>query len=301
MSWLKDVYGRKIVPPIDLVLPRKTYSRLQRLESSQPWFEVYKIEPDVYVFYEPGQFEEVISYLVLGKKKAVLIDSGLGIGNVKKLAQEFTELPKMIVNTHSHYDHVAQNYMFSEVAIFDTPSSRRVAKNGYSKTDMSHLLADGMLHKPLPENFAPENYHVPPFTVTRWLKNSDIINLGGRKLEIIRTPGHSPDSICLLDKDAELLWTGDTFYTGALYLHLPGSDLDAFISSYEKLIAVSDLYEKLMPSHNEPWVDKAILNEVLEATKDIKAGRGEYSEDLEEATKLRRYDHALFSIITKTR
>jgi len=237
---------------------------------------------------------------VLGKRKAVLIDSGLGIGNVKKLAEEFTRLPITIVNTHSHYDHVAQNYMFSEVAIFDTPSARQVAKNGYSKTDMFHLLADGMLHKPLPGDFDPENYHVPPFNVTWWLKNGDVMDLGDRKLEVMHTPGHSSDSICLLDRNAKLLWTGDTFYTGALYLHLPGSDLDAFISSYEKLIAVYPLYEKLMPSHNEPSVDKAILKEVLEATKDIKAGKGEYTEDIEKATKLRRYDYTLFSIITKT-
>jgi len=301
MGWLSDVYGRTIVAPIDWrkTLPRKIYSELQKLESSQSWFEVYKIEPDVYVFYEPGQFEEVISYLVLGKKKAVLIDTGCGIGNVKKLAEEFTQLPIMIANTHSHYDHVAQNYMFSEVAIFDTPNARQAAKNGYSKTEMSHLLAEGMLWKPLPEDFDAENYHVRPFTVTWWLKDNDIIDLGDRKLEVVHTPGHSPDSICLLDRDAKLLWTGDTFYTGAIYIHLPGSDLDAFINSYEKMIALSPFYEKLMPSHNEPWVSKAILDEVLEAAQDIRAGEGEYIEAIEEKIKIRRYEYPRFSIITK--
>ena len=47
-------------------LPRKAYSELRKLESSQPWFEVYKVASEVYVFYEPGQAEEVISYLVAG-------------------------------------------------------------------------------------------------------------------------------------------------------------------------------------------------------------------------------------------
>jgi glyoxylase-like metal-dependent hydrolase (beta-lactamase superfamily II) len=301
MGWLSDVYGRMIVAPTDWwkILPRKIYSDLQRLKSNQSWFEVYKIEPNVYVFYEPGQFEEVISYLVLGKKKAALIDTGLGIGNVKKLAEEFTRLPVIIVNTHSHYDHVAQNHMFSEVAIFDTPNARQAAKNGYGNVEMSHLLAKGMLWKPLPEDFDAENHRVPPFTVTWWLKNGDIIDLGDRKLEVIHTPGHSPDSICLLDRNAKLLWTGDTFYTGAIYIHLPGSDLDTFISSYEKVIAVSPLYEKLMPSHNEPWVDKAVLEEVLQATKEIKAGDQDYIEGVDEATRIRRYVYPRFSIITK--
>jgi glyoxylase-like metal-dependent hydrolase (beta-lactamase superfamily II) len=301
MGWLSNVYGRSIVARADWwkALPRKIYSELRRLESDQSWFEVYRIEPGIYVFYESGQFEEAISYLVVGKGKAVLIDTGCGIGNVKLLAQEFTQLPIVVVNTHSHYDHVAQNHMFSEIALFDAPNARQVAKNGYSKAEMSRLLAEDMLSKPVPDDFDSENYYVPPFRVTFWLKDNDLIDLGDRKLQVIHTPGHSPDSICLLDREAKLLWTGDTFYTGAIYLHLPGSRLDLFINSYEKLITLSSLYEKLMPSHNEPWVDKTILEEVLGAARQIRAGTARYTENFEETTKIRRYDYSRFSIITK--
>ena len=188
--------------------------------------------------------------------------------------------------------------MFDEIALFDAPNARQVADNGYSKAEMSRLLVKGMLWKTLPTDFDSENYHVPPFTVTSWLKDGDIIDLGDRKLEVIHTPGHSPDSICLLDREAKLLWTGDTFYTGAIFVHLPGSDLDIFINSYEKLIALSRLYERLMPSHNEPWVDKAIVEEVLEGAREIRAGGTGYTEDLG-GTRIRRYDYSRFSIITK--
>jgi glyoxylase-like metal-dependent hydrolase (beta-lactamase superfamily II) len=135
--------------------------------------------------------------------------------------------------------------------------------------------------------------------VTWWLKDGDVIELGDRNLEVIHTPGHSPDSICLLDRDAKLLWTGDTFYSGAIYLHLPGSDLDTFINSYEKMIALSTLYEKLMPSHNEPWVSKDILQEVMKAAQEIVAGKGEYTEDIEGTTNIRRYEYPHFAIITR--
>ena len=193
MGWLGDIYGRTIVTQTDWrkAPPRKIYSTLQRLDSTQPWFEVYRIEPDVYVFYESGQYEEAISYLVVGQRKAALVDTGCGIGTVKTLAEEFTQLPIMVANTHSHYDHVAQNYMFDEVALFDTPSAREVARNGYGKEEMSGLLAEDMLRKPLPDDFDADSYHVPPFTVTSWLKDGDIIDLGERKLEVIHTPGHS--------------------------------------------------------------------------------------------------------------
>ena len=297
----KRASDKKIAAPIDWwkALPREIYLDLQKLESSQSWFEVYKIEPGVYVFYEPGQFEEVISYLVTGKEKAALIDTGCGIGNVRTLAEEFTQLPIMIVNTHSHYDHIAQNYMFDQVAIFDAPNARQAAENGCSKAEMARLLAKEMLWKPLPENFDQGSYHVPPFTVTWWLKDGDIIDLGDRKLEVLHTPGHSPDSICLLDKEARLFWTGDMFYTGAIYIHLPGADLDAFIASYERMIALFPLYEKLMPSHNEPWVDKTALEEVLQAAQDIRAGKADHIEIIDEETEVRRYEYDRFAIIMK--
>jgi len=281
-------------------LPRAGYSGLQKLESSQPWFEVYKIDPAVYAFYEPGQFEEVMSYLVVGGEKAALIDTGCGIGNVKTLAETFTQLPIMVVNTHSHYDHIAQNHLFREVAIFDAPIARRAAKNGCSKAEMADLLAEGMVWKPLPDDFDPRNYHVPPFTVTRWLREGDVIDLGSRRLEVLHTPGHSPDSICLLDRDSKLFWTGDTFYTGAIYVHLPDSNLEDFIRSYEKVIALSPHYERLMPSHNEPWVEKNMLERVLEAAREIRAGKAKHVEGTDGGIRIRRYEYPRFAITTRS-
>jgi len=280
-------------------LPRPVYAKLKRVESSQPWFEVYKVDPYIYVFYEPGQFEETISYLVPGREKAALIDTGDGIGDIRALAEEFTDLPIMVVNTHCHIDHIAQNYMFDEVAIFDAPNSRLASQRGHSREETTRLIGEGLVWKPLPRGFDPENYHVPPFKVTRWLKDGDVIDLGGRKLEVFNTPGHSPDSVCLLDRDARLFWTGDIFYTGAIYTYLPGGDIDTLIRSYRRMIDLFPHYNRLMPSHNEPWIEKEILNDVLKAAQDIKAGGGKYVEGMEGNTKIRRYNYQRFAIITK--
>ncbi len=275
-------------------LPRPVYANLERLDSSQPWFEVYRVETDVYVFYEPGQFEEAISYLVLGRERAALIDTGCGIGDIRALAREFTGLPIMVVNTHHHIDHVAQNHLFEEVAIFDHPMARAAAERGYGHEEAVQLLSEGLLWKPLPEGFDPKAYWVPPFRVTRWLRDGDLLDLGGRRLEVVHTPGHSPDSICLLDRDSRLLWTGDTFYTGAIYTHLPGGDLDRLIESYRRLIGLFPHYDRLMPSHNEPWIEKEILLDVSRAAEKVRAGIGGY---VEGAGGIRRYDYGRFSLI----
>jgi glyoxylase-like metal-dependent hydrolase (beta-lactamase superfamily II) len=297
----EDANDRTIVAPLHWwkALPRPSYANLHRLKSNQPWFELYEVDSNVYAFYEPGHFEEAISYPVVGGRKAALIDTGCGIGNVKMLTEEFTELPLMVVNTHSHYDHIAQNYMFQEVALFDAPNARQASRNGCSKAEMSSLLANGMLSKALPEHFDPQNYQVPPFAVTRWLKNGDIIDLGHRSLEVVHTPGHSPDSICLPERDAKLLWTGDIYYPSAIYVHLPGSDLADFINSYERMIALSPLYERLLPSHNETCIEKRRLEQVLEAAEDIRAGKAKYIEGIDRGTRVRKYQYADFAIITK--
>jgi len=293
----KKIGGQDVVRPAEWwrALPRPVYSLLERVESSQPWFEVYMVEPDIYVFYEPGQFEEAISYLVLGEDKAALVDTGCGIGDIKQLAEDFTDLPVIVVNTHHHNDHVAQNHLFHEVAIFDDPEARRAAEEGVSHDEMMGLLAEGSVWKPLPEDFDSEAYWVPPFKVTRWLHDGDVIQLGGRELEVFHTPGHSPDSICLLERDSRLLWTGDMFYTGAIYTYLPGGDLDQFIESYRRMIDLFPHYDRLMPSHNEPWIEKEILRDVLRATEEIREGKAEY---IEGKGGKRRYNYGRFSLIT---
>ena len=294
---VKEGGERDVVRPAKWwnALPRPVYSQLERIDSSQPWFEVYKVEPDIYVFYEPGQFEEAISYLVLGEDKAALIDTGCGIGDIKALVNEFTDLPVMVVNTHHHSDHVAQNYLFDEVALYDDPTARRAAVDGVSHDEMVGLLAEELVWRPLPEAFDPDAYCVPSFHVTRWLYDGDVIQLGGRGLEVLHMPGHSPDSICLLDREARLLWTGDMFYTGAIYTYLPGGDLDQFIESYRRMIDLFPLYDRLMPSHNEPWIEKEILRDVLRAAEEIRVGGGEY---VEGEGGIRRHDYGRFSLIT---
>src|SRR5947209_18227605 len=74
-------------------LPRPEYKVLQRVPISDPWFEVYKVAPAVFAIYEPHQSEEVISYLIVGDKRAALLDTGMGISDLKKATSELTRLP----------------------------------------------------------------------------------------------------------------------------------------------------------------------------------------------------------------
>src|SRR3954463_15227779 len=73
-------------------LPRPAYAEFERVPVKSDWFEVYRVAPNVYAIYEPHQWEEVISYLILGSKRAILFDTGMGIANIKAVVEELTKL-----------------------------------------------------------------------------------------------------------------------------------------------------------------------------------------------------------------
>src|SRR5262249_15920918 len=80
-------------------LPRPAYQNLARVTVTDKWFEVYRIRPGVFAIFEPHQSEEVISYLIMGRKRAVLFDTGMGISNIKKVVEELTSLPVTVLNS----------------------------------------------------------------------------------------------------------------------------------------------------------------------------------------------------------
>ena len=109
-------------------LPRPEYAKLQRIPVGDSWFEVYKVAADVFAIYEPHQFEETISYLILGRERALLFDTGMGIGDLRALTSKLTTLPVTVLNSHTHNDHVGDNWQFDTVYGMDTEFTRQNAK-----------------------------------------------------------------------------------------------------------------------------------------------------------------------------
>ena len=181
---------------------------------------------------KPHQSEEVICYLILGANKGVLFDTGMGISNIRAVVEGLTNLPVSVVNSHTHNDHVGDNWRFTDVYGMDTDFTRANARG--SKEDAQAEIAPAEICGDLPSEFNAKEYATQPFHITRWIHDHDHLELGGRILEVIATPGHTPDSIALLDEKNGLLFTGDTFYSGPIYLYRPETDLDAYLASGKK-------------------------------------------------------------------
>jgi glyoxylase-like metal-dependent hydrolase (beta-lactamase superfamily II) len=251
-------------------LPRPAYSKLERVANTDPWFEVYKIRSGVFAIYEPHQSEEVISYLVVGGHKALLFDTGMGISDIQGVVAGLTKLPVIVVNSHTHNDHVGDNWRFKNVYGMDTDFTRANARG--SKEDAQAEIAPSELCGPLPAGFDAKAYATKPFHITHWLHDGDTIALGGRTLKVIGTPGHTPDAIALLDEKNGLLFTGDTFYLGPIYLYRPETDMDAYVASVTKLAALAPHLQLLLPAHNTPAADPAYLAKVVTAIEQVRRG-----------------------------
>jgi glyoxylase-like metal-dependent hydrolase (beta-lactamase superfamily II) len=251
-------------------LPRPAYSKLERTSVPDPWFEVYKIRPGVFAIYEPRQLEEVISYLIVGRDKGLLFDTGMGIGNIQRVVAGLTKLPVSVVNSHTHNDHVGDNWRFTDVYGMDTDFTRANARG--SREDAQVELAPEEICGRLPAGFDAKAYSTKPFHITHWLHDGDEIDLGERTLKVIGAPGHTPDSIALLDEKNGLLFTGDTFYAGPIYLFRPETDLDAYVGSVQKLAALVPHLQLLLPAHNVPVADPGNLPKVVTAMQRVRRG-----------------------------
>ena len=278
-------------------LPRPAYKNLKKISTEDNWFSVYDLGHKTFAIYEDGQYEESISYLLLGDKNAVLVDTGNGIANLRAQCRELTDLPILLVNTHHHIDHVGSNYLFDEIAAFDDSMglARRTAALGYFHEKAKTYIGGSAVWKPYPKEFDPSLYCIPPYRIGRWLKDGEVLELGGRELEVLHTPGHSPDSICLLDRGARMLWVGDMFYTGQIYTWLAGGDLNLLIQSYKRLVDLFPHYDLLMPSHNEPAIEKEMLQIALDGAVQVRDGSGTCT--LLEGGR-RRYDFGRFAFVT---
>lgn len=259
------------IPDWCRALPRPEYKALQRVPVSDAWFEVYRVAPGVFAIYEPHQYEETISYLISGDKQAALFDTGMGISDLRRLTAELTHLPIVVLNSHTHNDHVGDNWQFHTIYGMNTDFTRKNARG--SRRDAQAEIGRDQICGNLPKGFDPRTYATRPWKITSYVHDGDRIDLGGRLLEVIATPGHTPDAICLLDRANGLLFTGDTYYPAPIWLYRPETDVEAYAASIHRLAALAPQIKMVLGAHNIPVATPLVLPRLVTAFEAVRAGK----------------------------
>ena len=276
-------------------LPRAAYADLERVPVDSEWFEVYEVGEGVRAIYEPHQWQEIISYLIYGEDRALLFDTGMGIYPISEVVAELTDLPVVVLNSHTHMDHIGGNAEFDAIIAMDTDYTRGRSA-GLSNARVRGEIEGDALCGPLPAGLTPDTYETRAFEITKVAQDGHIIDLGGRTLRVVHIPGHTPDAIALHDEDEGYLWTGDSFYEGPIWLFAAETDLDAYRSSVGRLARLAPRLTRVFPAHNTPVAMPARLTELEAALEGALAGtlEGTPGED-----GVMRYDAGSFSLLMR--
>lgn len=260
-----------------------------KLGAGARWFDDYysivEIDEQTYAIAETRYWQKNFNYLILGDDRALLFDAGPGIRDIHAVVRSLTDLPLTFTPSHFHYDHVGNSVQFEHTAMIDLPYLRARAP-------------DGVLKLQFPEHLGTaEGYETPTFQVSEWLEPGGSIDLGGRQISIVHTPGHTTDGLTLVDNERGYAFTGDFFYLGPLFAFLPNSYLGDYLKSVRHLLAETDPGSRFFGAHLDiaaapsgmlpltpelTWADLHKLEQTLDGIQNgTQTGEGLYPETYE--------------------
>lgn len=161
---------------------------------AERWFAVEWLEADTAAISEPLHWERPHCYLLLGTRCALLIDTGLGVSDLAAQVRALTDLPVLAAVTHAHWDHLGGLGAFARRAVH-TAEAPWLA--GHFPLPPAAVRAQLTREPcPFPPGFDPAAYTVFAGGATQFLRDGQILHLGGRQIQVCHTPGHSPGHVC---------------------------------------------------------------------------------------------------------
>ncbi|HEV2066247.1 MAG TPA: MBL fold metallo-hydrolase, partial [Thermomicrobiales bacterium] len=228
---------------------------------SHMWFAITEPELGVFVIEEPFHDERVKSCLIVGEARAILLDTGMGVADIREVVDRLTDLPILVVNSHAHWDHIGDNHRFEEIWIHEAESD--ALQSGVGNAVLRRWFQPVHLTGPLPDGVSADTINIPPSTPTGTVRDGQVIDTGARLLEVWHCPGHSPGGIVLVDHASGALFSTDVAYAGALYVY-GAADLPVYQRSLHRLAALAPDLKAVYPSHGESPISPRMLPRMAE-------------------------------------
>ncbi len=217
-----------------------------------------QIDAQTYAISEPKvDWYYNTSYLILGEERAILFDTGF-TGNLLPIVKKLTDLPIITLYSHFHIDHIANIDKQEDIWMIDLPYLRAKTKNN-------------MLDVSFDETYV---FNPNKIKVSKWIKPNEIIDLGGRQIQVVSNPGHTPETIYLLDTQYKQFFTGDFFYDPLLdYVGTQaGFDLNKIIARTNLIIKDYGDDYIFNGSHGAPKQSFAVFKKYAQFMENIRNG-----------------------------
>jgi glyoxylase-like metal-dependent hydrolase (beta-lactamase superfamily II) len=248
-----------------------------------PWFSRHRVDDTITLVMEPHvvRLQQCNIWHVRGRDRDLIIDTGLGMTELRPAVEDLFGAPVLAVATHFHYDHTGSLHEFDERAIHAAEAELIETSEGIGGTlvtadipddirtsmiDAGYVLDDELLVNAIPaEGYDVNSYAVTGTVPTLILEEGDVIDLGDRAFEVLHLPGHSPGSIGLWEESTGILFSGDALYDGPLLDEVPGADLDDYVRTMERL---HELPVMVVHGGHDPSFDRARMQELTRAYLD---------------------------------
>lgn len=257
--------------PAEQVYFAEMRKSVQRLEPNK-LVEAWQMRENVWSFLSksPGMGGDAWMHLVIGPERALLVDTGFGIGDLKALAEKIAGKPVIVVNTHCHGDHVLGNFQFDTVYCheYDADSIRAQMK---PETMARFTPKEGDYYK------AEDVVKFREYEVVG-VPHGHIFDLGGgHEVELFHLPGHSPGGCGFIDKKNRILFSGDAIVSspglicGAVRdaAHAEYCTIRAFRDRLAELVSRMDEFDVLYPGHNFLEFPNQAVTDALEMCEQI--------------------------------
>ncbi|MEV0697995.1 MBL fold metallo-hydrolase [Saccharopolyspora sp. NPDC050389] len=235
------------------------------LDLAPTWFVETKHQAGITRITEPYAHPllRANTWHVQGSDRDAFIDAGLGIASLRNNFPHLFERSPLLLLTHAHLDHAGGAYEFDDIGVHESEADevrRPGAASLYADALCEHLgttlnvlgsrLPQVLLDAVPDEHFDIDSFHVRAATPTQALVETDIIDLGSRRLTVLELPGHSPGSLGFIDSESGALFTGDALYDGTLLDDLAHSSATDYRVTMTRLL--SSEFAGAYPGHGPP-------------------------------------------------
>jgi glyoxylase-like metal-dependent hydrolase (beta-lactamase superfamily II) len=209
---------------------------MSTLEIADNWFLVESVGDGVSLITEPevDPFIRCNMWLVRGRDRSLLIDTGLGVRSLRAELPLLAERPVVCLATHAHFDHCGGLHEFDErlghaleAEIYAAPSNEATVADRYIGLQSFVRLPSA--------GYEPLRYSITPAPLTRRVDEGDVIDLGDRALKVVHLPGHTQGHVGLWEEKTGLLFSGDALYDGLLLDHFYARAREDYVETMARL------------------------------------------------------------------